>query len=259
MAQNGNGKLPYFAFYPKDFSHDPKVRLMTFEQRGMYMELLCIAWEQEQPGTLPYDDVLLAKYLGILPEYWLRHKAAVMAAFTERDDKRWHQKRMEKEAEKASKRVTVAKNGAEARWHKNKECVSNASASNAGALLRASGSLSLLSSSEIPLESPRTFPVCPDPNSLPPRRSYIDRRRPPFELAGIWDNPEFKTSVKAWLNHAYEEHAIQFSNRKFRCLIADILSNCRSVNQAINVLTKSIAKGAKYPIFPDENFNGFRK
>lgn len=139
MAQtNGNGghKLPYFSFYPKDFCQDSKVRLMTYEQKGMYIELLCIAWEQDPPGTLPDDNVVVAKYLGLLPEYWARHRATVLAAFYPGEDGRWHQKRMEKEAEKARERVFLATAAADARWHKAR----NASASNADALPRASDS-----------------------------------------------------------------------------------------------------------------------
>jgi uncharacterized protein YdaU (DUF1376 family) len=136
---NGNGshKLPYFSFYPKDFCQDSKVRLMTFEQKGIYIELLCVAWEQDPPGTLPDDNVVLAKYLGLLPEYWARHRATVLAAFYPGEDGRWHQKRMEQEAAKARDRVLLATAAAAARW---KRGTGNASASNADALPRASDS-----------------------------------------------------------------------------------------------------------------------
>lgn len=110
---------------------------MTYEQKGMYIELLCIAWEQDPPGTLPDDNVVVAKYLGLLPEYWARHRATVLAAFYPGEDGRWHQKRMEKEAQKASHRVLSAKANIAKRWEKNGR---NTSASNTPVLLRASAS-----------------------------------------------------------------------------------------------------------------------
>ena len=101
MPQDGNGKLPYFAFYPKDFCFDSKVEAMTTLQVGAYMLLLCKAWHETPSGTLPCDDALLAKYARMKSREWLKNKDAVLQAFCFGEDGRWHQKRMEGEYAKA--------------------------------------------------------------------------------------------------------------------------------------------------------------
>lgn len=115
---------------------------MTYEQRGMYLELLCVAWEQREAGTLPCDDGIIAKYLRLLPEYWRLHRDAVMAAFYFGEDGRWHQKRMEQEAVKAAARVFSAKKAIGERWSKHEREYNerNTRASNTSVLPRASDS-----------------------------------------------------------------------------------------------------------------------
>ena len=54
-------KSPAFQFYPKDFLSDVNVQLMTAEQVGAYMLLLANAWIQDDQGTLPNNDKVLAK------------------------------------------------------------------------------------------------------------------------------------------------------------------------------------------------------
>lgn len=41
--------LPYLKFYTADWLADPKVRTLTLEERGFYMDLLCLMWQQK-PG-----------------------------------------------------------------------------------------------------------------------------------------------------------------------------------------------------------------
>lgn len=139
---NGNGKkLPYIPFYLKDFWSDPKVMAMSYEQVGMYFKLLAVAWEQQQVGTLPCDDTVLAKYLGLLKEYWLIHRDTVMAAFCF-EGGRWFQKRMVTEYEKihsvTQKRSDAGKKGNESRWHP--VAIANGSQSDRKAIARASDS-----------------------------------------------------------------------------------------------------------------------
>lgn len=52
------GKLPWFPMYAQRFLTSRKVRLMTAEQVGVYVLLLCEEWEG---GPLPNDETLLCK------------------------------------------------------------------------------------------------------------------------------------------------------------------------------------------------------
>lgn len=93
--------IPAFLFYPDDFSSDGKVEAMTTEEVGCYVLLLCKAWRETPPGSLPSNDTLLARWARVSSVVWSESKARVMAAFQLRADGRWHQKRMRHEYEKA--------------------------------------------------------------------------------------------------------------------------------------------------------------
>lgn len=94
-------RMPWFAFYPRDFSSDGKVEAMTTTEVGCYILLLCKAWNEEPAGTLPDDDQSLARWSRVTTEMWTTFKGRVMAPWTLGADGRWHQKRMKEEAARA--------------------------------------------------------------------------------------------------------------------------------------------------------------
>lgn len=53
---------PAFQFYPKDWLSNGKVKSMTLEERGAYIDLLAIYWNE---GGLPNDEAELAGLLGV--------------------------------------------------------------------------------------------------------------------------------------------------------------------------------------------------
>lgn len=55
-------KMPWFPMYPDRWLMSQSVRLMTYEQRGIYHELLCMAWRD---GSIPEDTDDIAALLGI--------------------------------------------------------------------------------------------------------------------------------------------------------------------------------------------------
>ena len=57
-------KSPAFQFYPKDYQSDEAVRLMSHEERGIYLDLLCAEWLEK---SIPSDPRLLARLVGITP------------------------------------------------------------------------------------------------------------------------------------------------------------------------------------------------
>lgn len=57
-------KPPAFQFYPKQWLGDDKVMLMDWDAKGMHFQLICIAWQREQPCTLPNDENLLRRWVG---------------------------------------------------------------------------------------------------------------------------------------------------------------------------------------------------
>lgn len=137
-----SSKLPSFSFYPKDFLTDHLVLRMTrADQVGAYFLLLCAAWQEDPPASLPNDDQILSAYAKMNAVEWAEQKAVVLAPFTLDKDGRYRQKRLRKEYDKAiasakaasdeqqrsiedaskpSERSIRAKLAAEARWNKRK-------------------------------------------------------------------------------------------------------------------------------------------
>ena len=120
MSDEHDGKPPSFPFYVRDFATDPRVLVMTCEEVGGYVMLLCAAWLQPEPGVLPNDDETLAA-LSRLRERWPDCRKRILAAFVV-DGERLIQKRMVavREAQRRYYRGQKArgKAGANARWHK---------------------------------------------------------------------------------------------------------------------------------------------
>ena len=50
------GKLPAFQFYPGDWMKDPNVRRCSPAARGVWMDMLCLAFECEDRGVLASGD-----------------------------------------------------------------------------------------------------------------------------------------------------------------------------------------------------------
>jgi len=54
-AQQGNNiamKSPSFQFYPRDWLGSQRVQMMTLEEEGVYIRLLCFCWTH---GSIPAD------------------------------------------------------------------------------------------------------------------------------------------------------------------------------------------------------------
>ena len=56
-------KLPAMQFYPGDWRRNPKVQSLTYEERGLWFEMLCLMHFAEPRGKLLISD--LPQLLGI--------------------------------------------------------------------------------------------------------------------------------------------------------------------------------------------------
>ena len=50
-------KLPAMQFYPGDWRRNPKVQSLTYEERGLWFEMLCLMHFAEPRGKLPIEDL----------------------------------------------------------------------------------------------------------------------------------------------------------------------------------------------------------
>ena len=93
------GKSPAFQFYPNDFLSDANVIGMSLQERGAYITLLCLCWQQ---GALPADVSRLARLCGAPVTAFRRLWPALEPCFrvdSDRPDRLIHP-RLEREREK---------------------------------------------------------------------------------------------------------------------------------------------------------------
>jgi len=140
-------KAPAFQFYPGDFLSDENVISMTFEERGVYITLLCNCWIQ---GSIPADQ---DKILKLLPGFAGANLPKIVMDRFKKDPEnlgRLVNNRLEKEREKQSdyhkKKSDSGKKGAEKRWKKEQN-------NNSAAIVSPLANDSSLSSSSSPSSS----------------------------------------------------------------------------------------------------------
>ncbi|OGH59585.1 MAG: hypothetical protein A3G34_04125 [Candidatus Lindowbacteria bacterium RIFCSPLOWO2_12_FULL_62_27] len=112
---------PAFQFYPDNYLSDPNVEMMSLEEQGANWRLICHAWKQEDIGTLPNDDTMLAALSRLGPERWEACKKNVLRAWDAAQDGILIQKRLVRELRKQQEhqkaRQLGGKLGADRRWH----------------------------------------------------------------------------------------------------------------------------------------------
>lgn len=95
-------KLPYFPLYVTDFLSSSKVDAMSTEAVGCYFLLLCRAWHENPPATLPTDDETLARWARLPLDRWMDVRKAVLAPFTSQNG-RFLQRRLRDEYDRIAR------------------------------------------------------------------------------------------------------------------------------------------------------------
>jgi len=106
-------KSPAYQWYVKDYLSSMDCRRMTYEEKGVYRELLDISWDADPQCFLPNNPAELADFLGIsqkkFQKIWekLRKKFAV----TEDGEKLFNERLLRELRKQESKREHLADNG----------------------------------------------------------------------------------------------------------------------------------------------------
>lgn len=108
---------PAFQFYPKQWLGDDMVALMDLCAQGAHLRLMCFAWQQSPPCTLPNDLGILSKWCGLSADAFAPVWAQVRLAWNFRND-RWLStglhREYKKQKEYSKRQSTNAENG----WRK---------------------------------------------------------------------------------------------------------------------------------------------
>lgn len=111
---------PAFRFYPGDFANDGKVEAMTTAAVGAYILLLCKAWHEDPPCSIPADPRVLSRWTRMTSRGWSQVQKSVLAAFKKGDDGRYYQMRLKAELDKQLQRKKALSDagryGANKRW-----------------------------------------------------------------------------------------------------------------------------------------------
>lgn len=94
-------KPEWMPLYVTKFTGSATVLRMSHVGGFAYVLLLCQAWHQTPPGTIPDDDDTLAAWARLKPSAWRNVREEVLRAFEKGDDGRWHQRFMVTQAEKS--------------------------------------------------------------------------------------------------------------------------------------------------------------
>lgn len=111
------GKSPAFSMYPKDFLTD--TQLLSAEQLGAYIALLCNAWvglPGNPQGFLPPDGESLARLARLTPKRWREIGTPVLELFEQDGEGRLYHKRLLRELARQKDRSKKASASAKRRW-----------------------------------------------------------------------------------------------------------------------------------------------
>jgi len=109
-------KAPAFQFYPKQFLGDDMVLLMSTESIGAHILLMCIAWQQDPPCSLPDDVEKIRKWTKLGIKSWNKRGKEILSAWR-LEDGRWYQDGLLKEHKKQIELRTKRESAANKRWN----------------------------------------------------------------------------------------------------------------------------------------------
>jgi len=143
-------QAPAYQWYVKDWRSSRKVQLMTYQQRGMYREMLDEQWEE---FSLPDSPHAVAALLGGHAGIWEKEWKTLRACFTLISEGRIQNKRLEKERAKQRNRREAGSRGGQNSGksrHGQVEALSDSASSKPPDLLQARGDVLLQADSDRP-------------------------------------------------------------------------------------------------------------
>ena len=114
-------KSPAFQFYPSDFLADEKVLVMTNQEVGCYIKLLCVSWREGSiPDAIPALAALCGESKKAMSRMW-PHIAVCFLPALDRTNRLIHPRLERERAAQESyraERASAGKSGAKSRWNR---------------------------------------------------------------------------------------------------------------------------------------------
>jgi uncharacterized protein YdaU (DUF1376 family) len=101
---------PSFQFYPKQWLGDNRVLSMDWDARAVHFHLLCIAWQEAVPCSIPANDEIIQRFLGE-KKTWKRVKTQVLSAWRLEGDRYFQDGLLRVLATQEKRRENGAKGG----------------------------------------------------------------------------------------------------------------------------------------------------
>ena len=115
-------KNPYLPFYAQDWRGDPKVAMLSYEERGVFLELLTICWTLNDSCAIPDDNDAIARILHVTNCKWRKLRKALIDCDNPvlySENGKIFSKRLQKEREKIQKTSEKNSVAAQIRWAEN--------------------------------------------------------------------------------------------------------------------------------------------
>lgn len=108
-----------FFFNVKQWLGDDAILLMDWDVRAMHFHLMCIAWQQDEPGVLAADENILKKWIGSpTQDDWNKRIKPQIARSWKVADGLWIQEGLRREWARQSNTSEKRRAAAAARWDK---------------------------------------------------------------------------------------------------------------------------------------------
>lgn len=216
---------------------------MDWDARGMYVHLLCMAWQENPPGSIPNDDAVIRRWLNLSRDIeddlrvWRRVRPQIMTAWVLRDG-RWYQKALcEAFGRNQGKRLAGSNGG----LAKGKQNPSRNTGSASDAHIQ-EGSF-LLSSKEKPsLEE--VIQYCRDRGNLVDPQKWFD-----YYSANGWKvgrNPmrDWRAAVRTWEKNGYGEDRRNHQTKQPSVAVSRFHNNLAEVERVFGASAVAAVAGA---------------
>lgn len=236
-------KSPAFQLYPADYWTDRAYRALTFEQRGVFWDLLGLSWVNK---GIVCDPAALARSVGMPSRRFARlWQGGLSAMFEQRGDVLVNPRQeRERDAQTANRerKSAAGKTGNAKRWGRRRDRGADADASQSDRTAIADG----VADDRSRLPSPDALRAEKAPSGLPPTPATPKRAAPRPQLEVDWtahptlDTAAMRHSWSTWIAHRRELRVKPYTSQGLAQQLAELVA--MGPDRALAAIQHSIAR-----------------